>query len=165
MTGAAYDRLPTWLQEGIALQVEQYSSVDYSQVLSIATRNKALLPINALCGPFPADASGAMLAYAESDSFTRYLHDTYGTSGLQALIQAYTDGLSCEQGASRALSLPLSRLDLNWQQAVLGADISGVAFQNLLPYLIILALMLIIPAWRLGLNLQKKEHQDDRPAG
>ncbi len=160
MTGAAYNRLPAWLLEGIAMQVEQYSGVDYGQVLANATQNEALLPIADLCESFPADASGAMLAYAESGSFTRYLHDTYGTSGLQALIQAYADGLSCELGTSRALGLPLSRLDLDWQQAVLGADIGGVAFQNLLPYLFILAVMLIIPAWRLGLNMQKKEHHD-----
>ncbi len=163
MTGAAYDRLPAWLTEGVAMQVEQYPGIDYGQVLANATQNKALLPISGLCGPFPADASGAMLAYAESGSFTRYLHDTYGTSGLQALIQAYADGLSCEQGASHALGISLSRLDLDWQQAVLGANIGGVAFQNLLPYLALLAVMLIIPAWQLGLNMHKRRNALMKP--
>jgi hypothetical protein len=164
-TGSAYNRLPTWLTEGVALQVEQYSGIDYSQVLSTAVKNKTLLPIADLCGPFPADASGATLAYAESGSFTRYLHETYGISGLQSLIQAYSDGLSCEQGASRALNLPLARLDLNWQQAVLGADVSGLAFQNLLPYLALLAVMLVIPAWSLGWNRHKKPHPEKASDG
>ena len=156
LAGSAYTTLPTWLLEGIASQAEQYPNADYAQVLTIATQNKALLPITDLCGPFPADASGAILAYAESDSFTRYLHETYGTSSLHALVQAYSDGLTCEPGATRALGLSLSQLDLKWRQAALGEQVSGLAFQNLLPYLILLGCMLIIPAWRLGLDLQKK---------
>ena len=39
---------------------------------------------------------------------------------------------------------------------------TGLAFQTLLPYLVFLALMLLIPAWRLGVN-QKKKDQNDTP--
>ena len=122
------------------------------------------MPVTDLCGPFPADASGAILAYAESDSFTRYLHETYGTSSLQALIQAYSDGLTCEQGATRTFGLPLAQLDPRWRQASLGEKATGMAFQNFLPYLVLLGIMLVIPAWRLGLGLQKKElHDRNKP--
>jgi hypothetical protein len=89
------------------------------------------------------------------------LDKTYGTADLHALIQAYSNGLSCDQGVLHALGLPLSQLDLRWQQSALGQKVSGVAFQNLLPYLIFLALMLLIPAWRLGLKQKKKESHDD----
>jgi hypothetical protein len=161
LTGSGYANLPTWLLEGIASQAERYPNSNYARVLALATQNKALLPITNLCGPFPADASGAVLAYAESDSFTRYLHETYGTSSLQALIQAYTDGLTCEQGATRTLGLPLVQLEARWRQASLGEKGSGMAFQYFLPYLVILGIVLVIPAWLLGLGLQKKV-QDDR---
>ena len=164
-TGTAYNRLPAWLLEGIALQVEQYPGLDINQELSSATRNKTLLPIADLCGSFPSGASDAMLAYAESDSFVGYLLATYGTSGLQALIQAYADGLSCDQGTARALNLPLLQLDLNWQQTVLGADISGVAIRTLLPYLVLLAAMLIIPIWQLGIKKKKKEQLNGNKKG
>lgn len=155
--GPAYTNLPNWLSEGFASLAEQYPNSDYTQVLTVATQNDALLDIASLCGPFPSDASGAILAYAESASFTRYLHDTYGTSSLQALINIYADGLTCEQGAQRAIGLPLGQLDAHWRQASLGENVTGVAFQNLLPYVVVLILILIIPAWRLGLDLQKKE--------
>ena len=155
LTGSAYANLPTWLLEGIASQAERYPNANYAQALSIATKNKALLPISGLCGPFPADASGVTLAYAESDSFTRYLHETYGTSGLQALIKAYSDGLTCDQGAERGLSLPLAQLEQGWRQATLGEKAAGMAIQNFLPYLLLLGLMLVIPAWRL-LGLKKR---------
>jgi Peptidase MA superfamily len=157
LTGAAYAALPNWLTEGIASQVEGYPNADYTQVLSASTQSKTLLPISDLCGPFPIDASGAILAYAESNSFVNYVHRTYGTSDLQALIQAYSNGLSCDQGVVHVLGLPLSQLDLQWRQSALGEKVAGLAFQNLLPYLVFLALMLLIPAWRLGLNRKKKE--------
>jgi hypothetical protein len=164
LTGSAYTNLPAWLSEGFASQAEQYPNADYAQVLTASTQNKTLIPIADLCGPFPADASGAILAYAESDSFIRYLHATYGTSNLQALIQAYSDGLSCDQGVIRAFGQPLSQLDMQWRQAVLGEKVTGLAFQNLLPYLVFLALMLIIPTWRLGLSRQTKaQHDKSKP--
>jgi hypothetical protein len=165
LTGSAYAELPNWLTEGIASQVEGYPNADYTQVLTVSARNKTLLPIANLCGPFPVDASGAILAYAESNSFISYVHKTYGTSDLQALIQAYKNGLSCEQGVSQVLGLPLSQLDLQWRQSALGEKVAGLAFQNLLPYLFFLALMLIIPAWRLGLNQKKKEQNDNAKPG
>jgi hypothetical protein len=150
MTGGTYANLPTWLVEGLASQMEQATNQDYIQVLSYATENNSLLPIASLCGPFPPDVSGAILAYAESESFVRYLHATYGTSGLQLLIRSYADGLDCDQGARQALGLPLSQLEARWQQTVLGQNLTGAALQNLFPYLVILALILLVPAWRVG---------------
>ena len=157
LTGSAYANLPNWLTEGIASQVEGYPNADYTQVLNASTQNKTLLPITDLCGPFPVDASGAILAYAESDSFISYIHKTYGTSNLQALIQAYSNGLSCDQGIDHVLGMPLSQLDLQWRQSDLGEKVAGLVFQNLLPYLVFLVAILLIPAWRLVPNRKKKE--------
>ena len=161
LTGSTYANQPTWLLEGIASQAERYPNANYAQVLAIASQKKTLLPITSLCGPFPADASGATLAYAESDSFTRYLHETYGTSGLQTLIQAYSDGLTCEQGTERAFGLPLTQLDQAWRQVSLGEKTTGIAFQNFLPYLLLLAIVIVIPVWQL-LGVQKKVVYDRR---
>jgi len=161
LTGSAYANLPSWLTEGIASYVEGYPNTDYTQVLSASAQNKTLLPITRLCGPFPADAAGAILAYAESDSFISYVQKTYGTSVLNALIQAYSNGLSCDQGVVQTLGLPLSQLDLQWRQSALGEKITGLAFQNLLPYLFFIVLILLIPTLRLGLNQKEKEHHDN----
>ncbi len=164
LTRSAYANLPTWLLEGIASQAERYPNANYAQVLATAAQNKALLPITDLCGPFPADASGAILAYAESDSFTRYLHETYGTSKLQALTRSYSDGLTCEQGAEHTLGLPLAQLDTRWRQATLDEQATGMAFENFLPYIVLLGIMLAIPAWLLGWGLQKKvQHVGNKP--
>lgn len=147
--GEAYDRLPTWLLEGLATQAELYPDADYQHILGVAGENDALIALVDLCDSFPQDASGAILAYAESGSFVDYLRSAYGASGLQALVDAYADGLGCEQAPSRAVGLPLSQLDLRWRQAALGQDIAGIALQNFAPYLVLLALALVIPAWRI----------------
>jgi len=145
--GESYDRLPTWLQEGIASISELYPNPDYRRALDIALENGTLMPIADLCDPFPRDASRAFLAYAEAASFTRYLHDTYGTSGLDALLDAYADGLACEPGAARALGVSLTQLDYRWREVVLGENLFGAAARNLLPYLIIFGLVLFAPLW------------------
>jgi hypothetical protein len=164
-TGSAYERLPAWLREGLATQAELYPDPDYRHILDIAGQNENLIAFTDLCAMFPQDASGAILAYAESGSFVNYLRETHGTSGLQALIDAYADGLGCEQGAYRALGMPLSQLDLRWRQAVLGQDIAGIAFQNFAPYLILLAFVLIIPIWRIRLaRIGEKEKKKDGSA-
>ncbi len=162
MTGSAYVSLPTWLVEGVASQAEQATNADYIQALSLAQQNDTLLEMTSLCGPFPADTSGAILAYAQSESFVRYLHATYGTSGLRLLIQAYADGLDCEQGATRALGLPVSQLDLQWRQSILGENVAGLALQNLLPYLIILAIIFAIPLWGILKRNPKADNNERR---
>lgn len=145
MVGQNYQRLPTWLVEGIASQMEGTLNQDYIQVLAYAQNNRTLLPISGLCGPFPADVSGALLAYAEADSFVRYLQTMFGTSGLQRLIYAYADGLNCEQGARNALGLSLTQLDQHWQKAMLGEQVAPLALQNLLPYFALLLILLLSP--------------------
>jgi hypothetical protein len=161
-TGAAYNQLPAWLREGIASLAELYPNADYIQVLGIAAQNQALLPMADLCGLFPQDASGALLAYAESASFTRYLHETYGTSGLLTLIRAYADGLDCEQGAARAFGDSLSQMDQEWRQQALGENVGGLALHNLLPYLVVLAVILTFPAWGLWASRKRSGHAASR---
>ena len=145
VAGEHYWLLPRWLREGIATISEIYPSPDYPRSLEYAVENESLLSFSALCGDFPADASSRFLAYAQSESFTRYLVDQYGISGLNRLIRAYADGLGCEQGVQRALGISLSELEYSWQAERLGEDRLGVAMQNLAGYLLVFAVLLVIP--------------------
>lgn len=145
MAAAAYSRIPNWFLEGTASLAEIYPNPDYQSVLSNASSNGTLIPLNQLCGPFPREASGAFLAYAESTSFVRYLHQNYGTSGLQKLMQQYQDGIGCQEGTARALGFPLNDLEYRWRQQVLGVDMNSLVLSNLAPYLALLGLIIIIP--------------------
>lgn len=143
--GEGYTVLPVWLVEGIASLSELYPNPDYDQALMTSSQNDSLLPIADLCDTFPLDASRAFLAYAESQSFVRFLRDTYGTPGLFSLTSAYADGLNCEQGVVRALGTSLASLDTRWRESVLGQNVAGVFLRNMLPYLGLFVFMLLIP--------------------
>ena len=140
-----YESLPVWLNEGIASSAELYPNPDYDQALTNASQKNSLMAIADLCDAFPLDASRAFLAYAEAQSFVRFLRDTYGTSGLFSLASAYADGLSCDQGVVRALGTSLVSLDTRWRESVLGENVAGVFLRNMLPYLGLFVFMLLIP--------------------
>ncbi|HAX70697.1 MAG TPA: hypothetical protein DCY14_13875 [Anaerolineae bacterium] len=145
--GDQYDRQPAWLIEGIASMVELYANPDYARALEIASENDTLIPFLDLCASFPADSGSAFLAYAQSQSFVTYIRDSFGTSGLARLTSAYSEGFSCELGATQALGTPLSQLDQRWRETVLGQNVGGVAMRNLLPFILLLLLVLVVPLW------------------
>ncbi len=154
--GPFYGSLPLWLREGIATQAELYPNPDFAAALEGAAQNNSLIPLTDLCAAFPTDATDAFLAYAEAESFTRYLLENYGGEAFANLATAYVDGLDCDQAPIESLGASLSQLDVRWRETVLGENRSGVVFSALLPYLILLALILIVPLWGILSGLPKR---------
>lgn len=145
--GENYALQPAWLIEGAASMMESYANPDYKHALELASQNDSLIPFADLCATFPPDSGSAYLAYAQSQSFVTYIRQTNGVTGLSRLMGAYSDGLSCELGATRALGIPLSQLDKRWREEVLGQNTAGVALRNLSPFMLIMALALVVPIW------------------
>jgi hypothetical protein len=143
--GAGYHNIPAWLREGMATLAETYPNPDHEHVLSDAVATDTLIPLKDLCTSFPAPAGEAFLAYAESRSFTDYLHNAYGSSGLLSLAAYYADGVACEQGTERAFGVSLSKLELEWRESALGQKTLGLALRNTMPYLVLLCLVLLVP--------------------
>ncbi len=156
-TGAGYTKIPIWLTEGLASVAELYPNPDYQRALDNARENDALLPISSLCQSFPQAASDAFLAYAKSASFTRYLHDHYGTTGLQNLIQRYTDGMGCSEAPAAVFGVSMDQLEARWKLDNLAATPAWVAFKNLAPYLALFALLLVVPLIALLRSLRKRQ--------
>jgi len=160
--GAGYSNIPAWLREGMAALAEIYPNADYDRVLADAGANDRLIPLKDLCVSFPLNAGEAFLAYAESRSFTTYLHDTYGSAGLLSLAGYYADGVDCERGTERAFGVSLSRLELNWRESVLGQKAVGFALRNISPYLVLLCLVLFIPLIG-GLSMMRRKGKGHEP--
>lgn len=154
--GEGYNKLPAWLREGLATLVELYPNADYDRVLTDASAHNDLIPLVDLCGSFPMDSGQAFLAYAESRSFTNYLQDTYGSAGLMSLAKTYAGGVECERGPLLALGSSLPDLEVKWQSSVLGQDRLLSLWQNTLPYLVLLCLVLIIPLGGIVSTLRRK---------
>jgi hypothetical protein len=143
--GADYTDLPIWLQEGLASLNETYPNLDYVTVLNDAAKKGAILPMSSLCQGFTLEGGQYYLSYAQADSFTRYLYETYGADGIQSLIQAYASGLDCERGAEVGLGKTLTQLESQWQRRTINQNPLLKAFEALIPWVVISLLMLLTP--------------------
>lgn len=161
--GEKYANQPVWLLEGIASMAELYPNAEYARALEIANADRSLIPFIDLCASFPADAASAFLAYAQSQSFVSYLRDSFGSSGLARLLNAYGEGFSCELGATNALGVPLSQLDARWRENVLGQNVLGAAVKNLLPFFLLIVLVLLVPIWGAIDLLRQRRKRGNRP--
>lgn len=155
--GDDYQKLPTWLLEGTASLAELYPNPDYEIVLINAVKSNTLIPMEQLCGPFPVDASAAFLAYAQSESFTRYLYQNYGGSGLEGTMHAYLDGMGCVEAPFTGLGISLTNLESNWRDNLQGLNQHTSDLRILLPYLLLLMLLLVIPIGAGLLVLRKRK--------
>ena len=151
-TGIASSLLPIWLQEGIATQVEISPNPDFDLALANAMEKQSLISLGTLCTSFPQDPVSKSLAFAQANSFTSYLLNKYGQAGLENLIQAYTNGFDCEQGAKTAFGKTLSQLEYDWLQATFNKNTFWENTSNFLLFLFLLLLILLIPL----LNIIKK---------
>ncbi len=152
-TNVDYANLPTWLNEGLASQAELYPNPDYRRALSRATTEHNLLPLTSLCQSFPRDASNAFLAYAQSASFTEFLYQKFGSSGINHLIIQYQDGKDCQTGVQAAFGTSLSQLQTQWEREALGSDPIALLWLRIRPF-VILGLLILVPS--LIMNLSRK---------
>jgi hypothetical protein len=141
----AYSNLPAWFNEGLASMVELYTNPEYEAIIETAFETGDLLPISSLCQGFPSDSQQAVLAYAESASFTQYLHAQVGNPGFNRLMAAYASGMSCEQGIQQALGTDLTSLEGNWRRDEFSDQLWSRTVQDFLPWLVLLAAILVGP--------------------
>jgi len=154
--GNSYASIPTWLREGAASLAELISNTAYDSALKSAISRKDWIPINSLCVSFPAETDRAFLAYAESRSFTEYIYETHGSSGLFSLATAYANGVSCEDGPEIAFGVPLADLEQDWLASVAGQKALSPSLQSIAPYPVLLCLVLLVPMIGIAASMRKK---------
>ncbi|MFC1936359.1 peptidase MA family metallohydrolase [Chloroflexota bacterium] len=154
--GDDYARLPVWFSEGFASLAEFYPNPDYLQILQNAYETDTLLSMESLCDSFPQQTDQAMLAYAQAESFTRFLFNEYSAHGLTALKEAYASGQTCDRGIRAALGRSLTQLENNWRQATFNQNIATTAITSLVPWLILLLVVMVGPVLLLLLNQQTR---------
>jgi hypothetical protein len=155
-----YDAVPRWLDEGLAtLNEGEPNSTQLLAVQDALAKNK-LIPIESLCGAFPADASAALLAYGQSRHIVQQIINEYGSAGIQALLAAYRDGATCSGGVERALNITLPELELKWRGALQASPTSpGTATSTtastgtgILPWLVLIGVvalpLIVVLLWR-----------------
>ena len=136
-TGSSSSSLPIWFNEGIASLAEMTPNPNYQNLLLSAYDNDQLISMSNLCEIFPANSSSIALAYAQSDSFLRYLHREYGKAGLNRLLQAYKEGDSCAFGTVTAFSISLENLEEQWRKSIFQDVKNETNSSEVLPFLYI----------------------------
>ncbi len=120
-----------------------------------------LLPMGILCQSFPSDPGQALLAYAQSASFTQFLHDQFGEPGFNRMMAAYASGLNCEQGIEEALGASLASLEESWQRTSFTGVTLWIAFRELLPWLLLLLVVLAGPLILVGAVIRRRPARKD----
>jgi hypothetical protein len=140
-----YENLPIWFNEGLASLAELYPGPEYQTILDNAFQAGGMLSMASLCRAFPNDSAQRLLAYAQSASFTRYLFEQYGTGGLNRLRAGYATKLGCRPGMEKALQTSLEGLEGRWLRDTFAEGAWQKVKSDLLPWLIVLAVILIGP--------------------
>ncbi len=140
-TLSAYSSLPLWFTEGIASLAELTPNPDYRSIIISAYDNDQLIPLTDLCETFPTTSSGIALAYAQSDSFLRFLYQEFGKAGLNRLLQSYKEGDSCNFGLATAYGISLENLNEAWRFSTFNQDQENNGSSNLAPFLVIFGLI------------------------
>jgi hypothetical protein len=105
--GPAGSAVPTWLNEGLAMEL---SGDRWSDLDQIRKQEFTLIPLPALEGVWGGLSSdAATVAYLEANSAVHYLIDRYGMHRVQALLAH----LKARQGLSAAMQ---SQLSLSYEQ-------------------------------------------------
>jgi len=155
--GEDYYNVPAWLNEGLASTAELYPNPEYPLLVKTAYQDTGVLSFSTLCPRFPSDASTALLAYAQSTSFVRFILERYGKAGMQALVQAYASGQDCEQGTQVALGVPLSELEQIWRDETFGERLSDESqSSDFTPWLVVILATLAVPLVLGWVILRKK---------
>jgi hypothetical protein len=113
-----FNRLPTWLDEGIAVSYQENGNSHFPAMVQQAADDGVLFSIMALNASFPYDGNQATLGYAQSFSIVNFIRETWGEDGLAELVAVYRQGVSHDEAAMHALGVDLAELDRLWKESL-----------------------------------------------
>ena len=111
-------RLPTWLNEGLAVYSEGSMQPFQRRALDQAIGNNALISIRSLSGSFPAGHTGAALSYAESFSLVEYLIDVHGWEKMRELLAIFSVGSTPDKALQEVYGFDRDGLEELWKQDI-----------------------------------------------
>lgn len=109
---------PNWLDEGLAVYLQETQESRFRQILDNAVEDGQLIPVRALNSSFPLDPDQALLSYAESWSIVTFIIETYGDEALASMIAVFREEVSYEEAAQSALGFGIDELDRQWKAAL-----------------------------------------------
>ncbi len=112
-------RVPTWLNEGLAVVAEGESEARNQALVDEAVANDSLPTLRALNAPFSARSGHlAGVSYAASESAVRFLLDEFGPERMRTMLQSLSDGLTPNEASTRAYNRNLDSLEDAWRTSL-----------------------------------------------
>lgn len=119
LTRNAYNDIPIWLNEGLAM----YAQGDMGNILNgklrDAVKTHKLLSIKSLASPFSIDTELATLGYAESYNLVDFLINSYGQGKMTELLATFKQGITCDDALNKIYDTDTEGLDLLWQKYII----------------------------------------------
>lgn len=117
--GKAHHRVPTWLNEGLAVYSEQNPHSEFGYYLDEAIQNDAVPPLAGL-RTFAGTPRETLLNYGLGHAVVSYMLDTYGASKMAALFAdiSTTTTPNLEKSLVATYGLTIHELDNRWRQSV-----------------------------------------------
>lgn len=118
VTGNPYAGLPTWLDEGLAVNNEVPPAQDYQGIVTQAVAANALITVRSLASPFSANGNQAYLSYAESYSIVKFLIDKYHQPKMLELLKTFREGATYDGALKKVYGFDMDGLNSMWQQSM-----------------------------------------------
>jgi len=117
-TFSPYGKLPTWLDEGLAMYNQGELSSYFRTRLDSAISEGELLSVRSLCSLFSADTEKACLSYAESYSLVEYLLHNYGQEKMLNLLTVLKYGNTYDEALTEIYGFDVDGLDVRWRETL-----------------------------------------------
>ena len=110
-----YNDLPTWLDEGLAMNAEGELQSYFANILYQAQNDGTLFSVRSLASPFSADTTKSLLSYAQSYELVRYLIDEYGQEMMFELLSTFRQGAGYDEALNKVYGFDMDGLDMQWR--------------------------------------------------
>lgn len=164
------DKLPKWLDEGVAQWVSgglaDIVMADHSRLdRTIATGR--YIRLKDLENRFPGKEELLMLSYEESKSIVNFIVRQYGPEGLLNVIYHLQTGHVIDDAVMKSFSIPFDELEKNWYSALEKNAAWMVLFINHLYEILFFfaSISLIIAYMRILIRKRAMKEEDDTPEG
>ncbi len=134
-----YGKLPTWLDEGLAMYNEGELDPYLQAWLREAVSEDKLISVRTLCSPFSAESEKAYISYAESYSLVEYLLDNYGRGKILALLNLFKQGSTYDEALIKVYGFDIDGLDSRWRGTLVAPTV--VASEARQPYPALIAVL------------------------
>ena len=115
---SSYGDLPTWLDEGLAMDAEGELRSDLQGMLNEAIAHDALFSVRTIASSFPTDPDEAKLSYAESYSLVQFLIDNYGSDEILALLDVFKEGSTYDDALLEVYGFDMDGLNALWRESL-----------------------------------------------